>query len=176
MAEPTTPSTTGGEAQPQTAARPARLGLGASVALLAMALLVVGSIGFAAGRLTGPEGAKATSSPQCFGYGYGPGRNTVCLIGGMPGGGMPGGRMPGGMYGYGSIVVGTVQAVDASSVTVAVRGGRTLQIALTNDTKYLVAGSTSPASSADVKVGAAVTIRLANGTSLTASQVIVRNP
>jgi hypothetical protein len=66
--------------------------------------------------------------------------------------------------------------VDSSSVTVALTGGRTVQIALTGNTTHRLAGSSTAAGSADLKVGSTVTIWLVAGRNLTAGQVVIRNP
>jgi hypothetical protein len=184
MAEPTKPAAGVAAAEPeaQPQARPARLGLRASAALALVALVTIGGLGFAAGRLTGPGSTQATGSPTCSGYAYRVGGNVVCMDQdgmGHRGVWMPGGMrggMVGGISGYAGVVTGTVQAVDSSSITIQVAGGRTVQIALGKDTVYRTAGSSSPASAADVKVGATVAVRLTGGRTPTAGQVTIRNP
>ena len=183
MAEPTKSAADVAAAPPQTQPdpKPARLGLRASAALALVALVTIGGLGFAAGRVTGPGSSQATGSPTCSGYAYGRGGGAVCLdedgmghMGVWMPGRMQGGR-DGGINSYAGVVTGTVQAVDSSSITLQV-GGRTVRIALGNDTVYRTAGSSGPTSAADVKVGATVNVRLTGGRTLTAGQVTIRNP
>jgi hypothetical protein len=179
MPEPNT-QPAAAEPRPAMPANPARRGLGASIALLLLVLVAVGSIAFAAGRLTGPSASSATGSPVCSNLVYGPRGNAICIdedqMGHM-GNWMPGGfGGRGGTYNYAGTVTGTVQAVDSSSLTIQLAGGRTVQIALNSDTTYRLAGSRKAASAADVQAGATVTVSLTGGRTLTAAQVIVKNP
>jgi hypothetical protein len=171
MAGPTSPATLPTTQQPGSA-QPARLGLVASVALLLMALLAVGSIGFAAGRLTGPAPAAATPTATAECDAYGPAGQ--CLTGDdtlpriqtrvRPFPGMPG-----------TVVNGTVKAVDSDSLTIELGNGRSLDVRLVKSTVYRIAGSARAASWTDVEVGAKVTVNLAGTKTLTARQVVIRN-
>jgi hypothetical protein len=173
-ASPATPPTTQqpGPAQPAQPAQPRRLGLAASVALLLMALLAVGSIGFAAGRLTGPAPAAAmpTATLECDAYGPA----GQCLIGDDQS--RTGVWGPGGMRAGlpGTVVSGTVKAIDSDSLSLRLAGGRILDVSLVKSTVYRIAGAAGTASRADVKVGSTVTVSLAGTKTLTARQVVIR--
>jgi hypothetical protein len=170
MAGPTSPATPP-TAQQTGPAQPGRLGLAASVALLLMALLAVGSIGFAAGRLTGPAPAAATptATPECASYGPA----GQCLTDDQSRVGVwgQGGTRPGLP---GTVVSGTVKAVDSSSLTIELGNGRSLDVRLVKSTVYRIAGTARTASWADVKAGSTVTVTLAGTKTLTARQVVIR--
>jgi hypothetical protein len=138
-----------------------------------MVLLAVGSIGFAAGRLTGPAPASATPTATLECDAYGPAGQ--CLIGDDQS--RTGVWGPGGMrLGLpGTVVSGTVKAVDSSLLTIELGNGRSLDVRLVKSTVYRIAGTARTASRADVKVGARVTVSLAGMKTLTARQVVIRN-
>jgi hypothetical protein len=75
----------------------------------------------------------------------------------------------------GTVVSGTVKAVDSSLLTIELGNGRSLDVRLVKSTVYRIAGTARMASRADVKVGATVTVSLAGMKTLTARQVVVRN-
>jgi hypothetical protein len=182
MPDETTTEKTAGAAQPQpaAAARPRRLGLGASIALLLVALITVGGLAFAAGRLTAPESAKESTSPLCQYYVYGRGGNQICVqsgdTDGVPGWMMPG-MFPGGIDrgSYATVLTGTVTAVDSSGITIALPGGRRATIAVNRSTVYRVVGSAGSASLADVQVGSTVTVTVTGQRALTARSVVIRS-
>ncbi len=177
----------GHESQPVVATAPKGLGLVASVALLLMALIAATSLGFAAGRLTAPVASAAASATDgsaqaCWGYRTGAGWGIACMdedgpgwMGGRPGG-MPG-LQQGGIYGsgYASVVSGSVKAVDVSSLTIELAGGRSMAIGLNGKTRYRVAGASGAAGAADVKIGATVTIGLIRSKTPTAGLVVIQN-
>jgi hypothetical protein len=74
----------------------------------------------------------------------------------------------------GTVVSGTVKAVDSDSLSLQLAGGRTLDVRLVRSTVYRIAGTARTASWADVKAGSTVTVTLAGTKALTARQVVIR--
>ena len=123
--------------------------------LLGLALVVaVGGVAFAAGRATAPV-AAATTARNGFG---GQGGNGGTFAG--PGAsGAPGrGFGPGGVTAAGGFSIqGTVEAMDATSLTIKLASGQTVTIGLDGTTTY---HKQAPASAADVTTGSTVLVQL----------------
>jgi hypothetical protein len=128
-----------------------------NVALGIALAVAIGGVAFAAGRMTAPQTAAANGNPNGgfrgqFGNGYFPG-------GGYFGGGNGGGGL-GRLGGGGASVQGTVTAVTPTSITLTTAGGQTVTIALGSSTTY---HQQSSATSADVKTGGTVIVRIGFG-------------
>jgi hypothetical protein len=125
---------------------------GAGTLVLAVGLIVaVGGVAFAVGRVTTPAASAATGA-RAFGANAGSG---------FPSGSFaPGVNDTRGLGGFGAIggITGTVTAITADTLTIQIGGasGRTLEIPLTSSTTY---HTEVPATTADVSVGAQVTVR-----------------
>jgi len=121
-----------------------------NVALAVAALVAVGGIAFAAGRMTAPPTASATTGRTFTnGQGFGNGQGLGNGQGGF-------GTV---LSGAGITVSGTVTAVSDSSITVDV-SGRSVSIPLDSSTTYHRA---TGAAATDVSVGATVDVQLAGG-------------
>lgn len=130
--------------------RRGRSGAWLNVALAGALVLAVGGVAFAAGRMTAPA---ATFTP---GTGF-VGRNPAASFtpGENPGGG------PGGFFASGGLTVeGTVEAVNADSITVRTASGQTIEIALGEATTY---HAQADATANDVSGGETVLVRLDAG-------------
>jgi hypothetical protein len=142
---------------PVTKTEPPRKGPSARVlnVILAGALvLAVSGIAFAAGRMTAP--AAAATGPGNFpGAGQGPNG----YFGGRPngqGGGFGGGAFAG-AGGGGVTIEGTVDAISATTLTLKLASGQTIQIALDPTTTY---HAQTDASSSEVVSGGKVQVQL----------------
>jgi hypothetical protein len=170
---PTTPVTSSGTPQPSpawtpgpapmpaaapAAAAPVRKGPSARVlnTVLAGALvLAVAGIAFAAGRMTAP--ASAVTARGTF---PGGGQGLNGYFGGRQGG--QGGAFGGGAFaaggaGGGVTIQGTVDAVSATTLTLKLASGQTIQIALDPTTTY---HSQTNASASDIVSGGTVQVQL----------------
>ncbi len=125
--------------------------------LLALAALVaVGGIAFAVGRMTAPAAAASTN-------GRGTGFQNGAGNGGVPSGSFaPGAFGRGGVGGaFGGITLdGTVTAVGSGTITVKTANGTETTIPTSSTTTY---HQQQAATSGDVAVGATVEVRLAGG-------------
>lgn len=121
-----------------------------TAALVIAGVLAVGGIAFAAGRLTAPA-AAATSGRfgnGQFGQGNGPFGN------GPNASGAPGFA---GRGDFGPSIEGTVESVDASSITLKLANGQTATIKTDGSTTY---SQQTAASSSDVTAGSTVIVRV----------------
>ena len=110
-------------------------------ALLAVsALVAVGGIGFAVGRLGSTAQTTTTNANSNGGF-------PVANASGLPGGGFGDGRG----FGLASTVSGTVVSVGTDSITVKLASGQTVTLATTSSTAYhaQTAGSSSDLTSGD---------------------------
>jgi hypothetical protein len=131
------------------ASRVAARGAG-SVLLAVAALIAVGGVTFAVGRLTAPA-AATTRGP-------GTGAGNGAFPGGQ-GGGRQGGL--GGLFGAGGLTVrGTVTATTTSGITIRLANGTTITIPTDGSTTY---HRQAAASSGDVATGTEVVVELAVG-------------
>ena len=122
------------------------------VALALAAVLAIGGVAFAAGRITAP----AATGPA-FARGLAPGGTVVTPDGSFD----PNGPRPGGIaLGGGLAIDGTVTAVDADSITLQLRDGQEMTFKLDDTTTYHEAAD---ASSSDVAVGDDVSVRATGG-------------
>jgi hypothetical protein len=122
------------------------------IALALAAVLAIGGVAFAAGRMTAPAGAG-----PAFARGLGPDGTVV-----TPGGSFdPNGPNPGGLALNGGLAIdGTVTAVDADSITLQLADGREMTFKLDDATTYHEAAD---ASSSDVAVGDDVSVKVTGG-------------
>jgi hypothetical protein len=138
------------------AAAPVRRGPSTRVlnTVLAGALvLAVAGIAFAVGRMTAPA-AAASARGNFPGGGQGPNG----YFGGRQGGGTFGGGVFGaGGAGGGVTISGTVDAVSATTLTLKLASGQTIQIALDPTTTY---HSQTNASASDIVTGGTVQVQL----------------
>jgi hypothetical protein len=128
-----------------------------NLALIGAFVLALGGIAFAAGRMTAPP-AAITGGANFPGGFNGDGQ-------GGPGNGSVQGRPRGGQgalggLGGGVTVEGTVESVTASTLTLKLADGQTIQIALNDSTTY---HAQADASSSDVVTGGKVLVRLQLG-------------
>ena len=144
--------------QPVTPVRPAarpRSGRILNAVLGVAVALAIGGVAFAAGRLTAPAaaaGAFGNGGPgQFFGNGNGNGNGN----GGNRGNGQ--GGAGGFLAGGGITLEGTVESIDATTLTLKTASGQTIQIALGGTTTY---HAQSDASASDVTTGKTVLVRL----------------
>ncbi len=122
------------------------------MALAVAAVLAIGGVAFAAGRITAPAGAG-----PAFARGPGPGGTVVTPDGSFD----PNGPKPGGLALNGGLAIdGTVTAVDADSITVKLADGQEMTFKLDNATTYHEA---TDASSSDVAVGDDVSVKVSGG-------------
>ena len=130
--------------------------------LLALAAIVaVGGVAFAVGRVTAPTTPTRTGLGNQFGGGTGGGN------GGTGGGNGPGGNGAGGFGGNGNLgrllgsggisIRGTVVAVTADHISLKLASGTTIDIPITSDTTW---HRQSPASSTDATSGVSVLVEL----------------
>ena len=136
-----------------------------NVILVLAVVVAVAGVAFAIGRSTAPVAAASTRGNGFFGNGTFAGGSFAPDQSGDPGGGLGGGlRGEGGFN-----LSGTVQAVTGDTLTITTASGQTLEFTLGADTTY---SSKTPATAADVKVGAKVEVQLqlaAGGLRLNAS-------
>jgi hypothetical protein len=165
---------------PALAAKPKKQDRTTLALLMVAALIAIGGVGFAVGRSTAPAvTSPGTGDNNPFG-----GRGNFPSL--APGqtfnlgqfGGAPRGA------GAGGAVAGTVQSIDATSITVKLTDGSTVKVLLTGTTTY---HSETAASSGDVHAGATVRIQTATAAAasasgqsgqrtLTAGDVLITNP
>ncbi len=150
-------------APPSPASRPATRWL--NVALMGALVVAVAGVSFAAGRATAPSAldelrANAPGGGQGF-----PGQGGQGVPGqggqgfpGQGGQGPQGGRFFG--AGGGIAIEGTVESVDADSVTVKTEDGNSIEISLDNDTAYHTATDTTASA---VTSGSKVVVRVGAG-------------
>lgn len=139
------------------APQPQRRSVGTSLVLGLAAVVAVGGLAFAAGRLTAPPAAAATGlngtgNRGTFGNGEFP------RASGAPGGGFAGFRGAGGGLG----IQGTVTAVTATQLTIQLANGTTLTIPLDSSTTY---HQQTSGSASDVQVGKQVEVQATRNTS-----------
>jgi hypothetical protein len=127
-----------------------------NVVLAAALVLAVGGIAFAIGRMTAPAATAATRGNFPAG-----GQGFNGYFGGRQGGG--GGGLGGGVFaggaggGTGVTIEGTVDSVSATTLTLKLASGQTIQIALDPTTTY---HAQTNASSSDVVSGGNVQVQL----------------
>jgi hypothetical protein len=123
--------------------------------VLGVAIAVaIGGVAFAVGRTTAPASA-ATAGRGGFGA------NNPNASFGPRGSGAPGfggGRGAfGGFGGAGLTIRGTVQSIDADSVTIKTQNGQTIEVTTGADTTY---DTQTPASASDVTQGSTVQVQI----------------
>lgn len=122
------------------------------IALAIAAVLAIGGVAFAAGRITAPAAAG-----PAFARGLAPDGTIV-----TPGGSFDPNRAgPGGLAQNGGLAIdGTVTAVDADSITLKLADGQEMTFKLDDATTYHEAAD---ASSSDVAVGDDVSVKVSGG-------------
>jgi preprotein translocase subunit YajC len=142
------------------ASKPAKQDKTTIALLLVAALVAIGGIGFAAGRVTAGSTAPANNG-GLTGRGGGTGGFVRPSL--APGQTFDAGQFAGGNGGVGRNggiaggVTGTVVSVDGSTMTVKLANGTTVTVDLSGSTTYHTATS---ATSGDVKAGAQVTVSI----------------
>ena len=127
-----------------------------NIALIGAFFLAVGGIAFAAGRMTAPAAAITRGANLPGGFtGNGQGNQGSGGVQGRPGGGGAFGGLGGGVT-----VDGTVESVSATTLTLKLADGQTVQVALNDSTTY---HAQSDATSSDVVTGGKVLVRLQLG-------------
>ena len=122
------------------------------IALALAAVLAIGGVAFAAGRMTAPAAAG-----PAFARGLTPGGNVVTPDGSFD----PDGPKPGGLALNGGLAIdGTVTAVDSDSITLKLADGQEMTFKLDNTTTYHEAAD---ASASDLAVGDDVSVKAAGG-------------
>jgi Domain of unknown function (DUF5666) len=121
------------------------------LALALAAVLAIGGVAFAAGRITAPSGTVPAFAR------VGPGGTVVTPDGSFD----PNGPNPGGLALNGGLAIdGTVTAVDADSITLQLADGQEMTLKLDESTTYHEAAD---ATSSDVAVGDDVSVKVAGG-------------
>jgi hypothetical protein len=135
---------------------PQRRSMTSALVLGLAAVVAVGGLAFAAGRLTAPAAASATGFDRTGTNGRGFNGNFPRASGAV--GGLGGAFRGGGGLG----ITGTVTAVTSDSITIQLASGQTVSIPTTSSTTYhqQTAGSAS-----DVQVGKQVQVDVARNTS-----------
>jgi hypothetical protein len=127
-----------------------------NLVLVVAAAVAIGGVAFAVGRGTAPVSAATGAGRGNFGNGGGfPGGSFAPGASGQPGRGFGGGF--GGFGGGGLTVRGTVESVDANSLTIKTANGQTITVATGASTTY---NTQSPASASDVQAGKTVQVQL----------------
>lgn len=122
------------------------------IALALAAVLAIGGVAFAAGRLTAPAGAG-----PAFARGLAPDGTVVTPDGSFD----PNGPKPGGVALNGGLAIdGEVTAIDGDSITLKLADGQEMTFKLEDTTTYHEAAD---ASSADVAVGDDVSVKVTGG-------------
>jgi hypothetical protein len=129
-----------------------------TAALVLAGALAIGGVAFAAGRLTAPATANGTG-------GFGNGQLGTGRFFGQNGNGqVPGGAVPSGAPGFigrggfgGASVEGTVESVDASSITLKLASGQTVTIPTDSSTTY---NEQTSSSASAVTPGSSVIVRV----------------
>lgn len=123
------------------------------IALAVAAVLAIGAVAFAAGRITAPA-----SAGPAFARGLAPGGTIVAPDGSFDPNGPKG---PGGLAFNGGVSIdGTVTAVDADSITLKLADGQETTFKLDDTTTYHEAAD---ASASDVAVGDDVSVKVTGG-------------
>ncbi len=117
------------------------------------ALIALGGIGFAVGRVTASQTGTGQSDANAFSGQFGGGPNASGFPGDL------GGAARAGVLGA-TTLSGTVVSVSADSITVELESGQTVQIATGSSTTY---HGQSSAASTDVTTGATVTVQTTVG-------------
>ncbi len=135
--------------------QPQRRSIGTSLVLGLAAVVAVGGLAFAAGRLTAPPAAAASGFNRTGNGTFG---GEFPRASGAPGGGGFAGLRGGGGFG----IQGTVTAVSSDQLSLQLANGTTINIPLTSTTTYhqQTAGAAS-----DVQVGKQVQVQLERNTS-----------
>ncbi len=134
---------------------PQRRSVGTSLVLALAAVVAVGGLAFAAGRLTAPPAAAATGFNGTRGnFGNGEFPRASGGTGGL------GGAFRGGGGGLG--IQGTVTAITADQLTLQLTNGTTLNIPLSSSTTY---HQQTSGSASDVQVGKQVQVQVTRNTS-----------
>jgi hypothetical protein len=150
------------EEQVATAVKPAKQDRTTMILLLIAAMVAVGGIAFAVGRVTAGTTTASTGDNNRYGGFPGGGREMPSLA---PGQTLNPGQFPGGnqggpngqAMGMGGAVSGTVQSIDANSITIKLSSGSTVTVSLTGTTTY---HSETTASASDVKAGSTVRVTI----------------
>jgi Domain of unknown function (DUF5666) len=122
------------------------------IALAVAAVLAIGGVAFAAGRLTAPA-----SAGPAFARGLAPDGTVVTPDGSFD----PNGPKPGGLASNGGLAIdGEVTAIDADSITLKLADGQEMTFKLDAATTYHEAAD---ASSSDVAVGDDVSVKVTGG-------------
>jgi len=123
-----------------------------NVALATAVAIAIGGVAFAVGRSTAP--ASAAGQPR-FGNGLG---NGLGNGGQFPtGSGAPDFGGQGGFPRGGRTINGTVESIDAETLTIKTASGQTIELTLGADTTY---STKAPAAASDVTTGATVEVQL----------------
>jgi ABC-type transport system substrate-binding protein len=125
------------------------------IALAVAAVLAIGAVAFAAGRITAPA-----ASPAFARGGLIPGGAIVGPDGSFDPGTGPNGARPGFALDGGLAIDGTVTAVDADSITLKLADGQEMTFKLDDTTTYHEAAD---ASASDVAVGDDVSVKVTGG-------------
>ena len=133
-----------------------RASLGTAL-LLVGALVAIGGVAFAVGRVTAPTATAATNG---LGAGRGTGNGGTGFGGGPVGSGGPGGFGGVGRTGGGLSVSGTVVSIDASTIQVKLANGTTETLNLAPTVTYR---DSTTGSASDVTPGSTVDIGLSLG-------------
>lgn len=137
------------------ATRPARRDRGTTILLLIAALIAIGGIAFALGRLTAPAAAAANTNAN--GLGRFRGAFPSLAPGQTFNPGQFGGAANRGLGGLGGGIEGTVDSINGSTLTIKLANGTTETVDLSGSTTY---HSETAAASADVKAGSTVRVQI----------------
>lgn len=144
-------------------ARPARKQDRTTIALLLIAAMIaIGGIAFAVGRVSAGSGTAA-ATPATGPGGFGPGAGRSFSIPSLaPGQTFDLGQFGGGngRGGLGSGIQGTVQSISGSTITIKLANGSTMTIDLSGTTTY---HKEDAASQSDVTTGSTVRVTVAGG-------------
>ncbi|HYM82731.1 MAG TPA: hypothetical protein VEY67_01095 [Candidatus Dormibacteraeota bacterium] len=153
------------------ASQPPRRSAGTALVLGVAAVVAVGGLAFAAGRLTAPTAIAASNTGAGNGGGGNGGGGNGNGFGngngggfGNGGGGLGGGTGLRGAGGFG--LRGTVTAVASDHLTIQLANGTTINVPVTASTTY---HQEQAGSASDVQVGRQVQIQLTRPTGATAS-------
>ena len=142
-----------------------RPSIGAQTILTALAALVaVGGVAFAVGRLTAPSAAASNGQTQTgtglgAGNGFRNGNGNGNAFGQGNGNGLGQGGL--GRFGGGVALEGQVTAVSDSSLTIQLPSGQTIDVPISSSTTY---HRQAAAASGDVATGSQVQVRLGGPT------------
>ncbi len=137
------------EPLPRPAPAAARRSAWGGLVVVLGALIAVGGLGFAAGRMTAPATASSAGGGRAAGA---PGASFAPSASGGPGG-LFGGALTG------LSVSGTVRSVTGDTLTLETSDGQTVQVGLSGTTYH---GQTA-ASASDVSAGSKVVVQLSGG-------------